>query len=297
MIDQKLESFLSVVRHGSYTKAALELDLTQPAISHHMKLLEEHYGRKLLDYRNRTLTLTEAGEIVLEHAEMQKARERVIREKLLHMEDRKKERKFGATLTIGEFTLSDILPELLGSFSHEHLTMLVDNTKNMLKMLSEGEIQFALVEGLIDKDEYRARLLKTCSFVLVVPEGHRLTKMKDVRLDDLLSEVLIIREEGSGSREILERGLIERNRSLKSFSDTIIMGNVNIMKRMVEAGMGISMMYRDAAISEIREKRLYEVPITDLSMEREFNFVEMTDPLSEDENDKYYEFFKDNLSE
>ncbi|WP_312650952.1 LysR family transcriptional regulator [Proteiniclasticum sp.] len=297
MIDQKLESFLSVVKNGSYTKAALELELTQPAISHHMKLLEEHYGSKLLEYRNRTLTLTEEGKIVLDHAEMLKARERVIRERLQHMTEKRKETRFGATLTIGEFTLADILPELFSSFVHEHLTLLVDNTKNMLKMLKDGEIQFALVEGLIDKDEYRARLLKTSSFVLVVKEGHRLTKMKNVRLDDLLSEVLIIREEGSGSREILERGLIERNRSLKSFSDTIVMGNVNIMKRMVETGMGISMMYRDAALAELTERRLVEVPIEDLAMEREFNFVEVSDPFSQDENDKYYTFFKDHLTE
>ena len=297
MIDPKLESFLSVVQNGSYTRAALELDLTQPAISHHMKLLEEHYGSKLLEYRNRTLHLTEAGEMVLGHAESLKARERVIMEKLQHMGERKKERKFGATLTIGEFTLSDILPELFSSFEHEHLTMLVDNTKNMLKMLKEGEIHFALVEGLIDKDAYRARLIKTCAFILVVPEGHRLAKKKEVRLDDLLSEVLIIREEGSGSREILERGLIERNRSLQSFRDTIIMGNVNIMKRMVEAGMGISMMYRDAALAELKERRLVEVPIADLAMEREFNFVEPYDLPQDEENDHYFEFLKVRLSE
>lgn len=297
MIDLKLESFLSVVKNRSYTKAAMELGLTQPAISHHMKLLEDHYGRKLLTYQNRTMHLTEAGEMVLDHAESLKARERVIMERLQHMEDRKKERKFGATLTIGEFTLSGILPELLGHFDHEHLTMLVDNTKNMLKMLKEGEIHFALVEGLINKDAYKTRLLKTCAFVLVAAPGHRLTKKAEVRVDDLLSEVLIIREEGSGSREILERGLIERNRTLQSFRDTIVMGNVNIMKRMVEAGMGISLMYRDAALLEIKEKRLIEVPISDLTILREFNFVEPCDGEPDEENDQYYEFLKDKLSD
>src|SRR5690554_5526120 len=273
MVDQKLISFMSIVKRNSYTEAARELSLTQPAISHQMRQLEEEYGQKFLLYKGRKLQLTEAGKILYDHAESAQAKERLLKKKLEDLKSSRKEVKFGATLTIGEFTLAPYLSELFGNFPQYHISLMVDNTAKLMEMLRRGEIHFALIEGLFPKDHYETRLLKNCDFILISAREQVLAGKRKVLLEDLLGEKLIIREEGSGSREILERGLADRNRSLTSFREIVEMGNANIMKKMTMEGMGISFMYRDAALEELRNGELVEIPVEDFRMEREFNFV------------------------
>ncbi|HSR03686.1 MAG TPA: LysR substrate-binding domain-containing protein, partial [Proteiniclasticum sp.] len=176
-----------------------------------------------------------------------------------------------------------------------HFSILVDNTNILMEKLRKGEIHFALIEGLIDKDFYDAKLLKTCDFILVTAENHEITKKQRVMLEDLLDEKLIVREKGSGSREILERGLAERNRSLESFREIIEMGNVNVMKRMTMEGVGISLMYRDAALEELKQRQLVEVPVENLKMEREFNFVQIRSETILVEYQQFLHYFTDKM--
>ena len=295
MMDQKLISFMSIVRMRSYTGAARELSLTQPAISHHMRLLEEEYGHKIFIYEGKKLELTEAGEILYDHAESASAKERILKEKLSGLKLKKREVKFGATMTIGEFTIAPYLSELFRTFPEYHFSILVDNTNILMEKLRKGEIHFALIEGLIDKDFYDAKLLKTCDFILVTAENHEITKKQRVMLEDLLDEKLIVREKGSGSREILERGLAERNRSLESFREIIEMGNVNVMKRMTMEGVGISLMYRDAALEELKQRHLVEVPVENLKMEREFNFVQIRSETIPVEYQQFLNYFTEKM--
>jgi LysR family transcriptional regulator, transcriptional activator of the cysJI operon len=291
MMDQKLISLMSIFRLRSYTGAARELSLTQPAISHHMRQLEEEYGHKIFIYEGKKLKLTEAGKIIYDHAESASARERMLKERLSGLQSEKREVKFGATMTIGEFTIAPYLSELFQTFPEYHFSILVDNTNILMEKLRKGEIHFALIEGLIDKDFYDTTLLKTCDFILVTAENHEITKKRKVLLEDLLDEKLIIREKGSGSREILERGLAERNRSLESFQEIIEMGNVNIMKRMTIEGVGISLMYRDAALEELKKGLLVEVPVENLKMEREFNFVQIRNERIPVEYQQFLSYF------
>ena len=295
MIDQKLISFMSIVKLRSYTGAARELSLTQPAISHHMRQLEEEYGHKIFIYEGKKLKLTDAGKILYDHAESVSAKERILKEKLNGLKYKKSEVKFGATMTIGEFTIAPYLSELFQTFPEYHFSILVDNTKILMEKLRSGEIHFALIEGLIDKDRYNTRLLKTCDFILVTAANHEITKKKKVMLDDLFDEKLIIREKGSGSREILEKGLSERNRSLESFREIIEMGNVNIMKRMTMEGVGISLMYRDAALQELKKGLLMEVPVENLKMEREFNFVQIGTENISSANHELLSYFSEKM--
>ena len=297
MMDPKLISFMRIVRNKSYTEAAKELNLTQPAISHQMRQLEEEYAARFFIYEGRKLLLTEAGRILYTHAESSAARERMLKEKLEGLHHRRKEVKFGATLTIGEFTIAPYLKELFETFPQYHFSMLVDNTRNLMEMLSKGEIHFALIEGLFPKDHYETKLLKTCDFILITAKDHELTRRRKVILENLLHEKLIIREKGSGSREILERALDERNRNLTSFCEVMEIGNVNIMKKMVMDGLGISFMYRDAALPELQSGELVEVSVENFSMEREFNFVQMMDEVISSENQDVLAYFSKRMKQ
>lgn len=296
-MDTKLNTFLKVVSQGSYTKAAIELHLTQPAITQHIKSLEEYFGVSLLSYESRQLLLTKAGKEVYQYAKDQEAMENLLFQKLHNLKKGRKEIKFASTQTIGEFTMEPIVPKLLKKFPDYDLKMKVDNTKNILEDLRQGKMSFALIEGLFQGEEFLSKPLKSCPFILVVAKNHQLIKKRKVGVKDLLGERLIIREKGSGSREILEMGLKERNESIENFRQVMELGNVNLMKSLVEKDMGISFMYKDAALKELAQGSLVEVNVDDFKMTRGFNFVQLKNIPINKEQDEFYHFLKDEMDE
>lgn len=293
MLDARVDSFLAVCKNKSYTKASEELCITQPAVTQHVKLLEKRYGCSFFDYSGRDLRLTKAGELFYKYIRNAKANEMIIRQKLIEINEAKKSLRFAATLTIGEFTLSTVLKDFIKSFEEYEITMYVDNTEAVLKMLQNGEISFALVEGLFNKADYEHRLYKMADFILTAPVAHPLNAKKSVFLDDLTEETIIVREKGSGSREVLERGLFDKNYTLNNFKNIIEIGNVNVIKHMVESGIGISFMYKDAVRKEISEGKLVEVRISDFEIKREFNFIYQKNEILKDEINTFFSFFKD----
>ncbi|WIV12415.1 LysR family transcriptional regulator [Proteiniborus sp. MB09-C3] len=292
MLDIRMESFLSVWKNKSYTKASEELNLTQPAITQHIQSLEKYYGCKFFEYSNRQLRFTKAGELLYRYVLNAKANEQIIMQKLQEINNEKKTLKFAATLTIGEFTLPPILGEFMNTFKEYDITMYVDNTKTVLQMLQNGEIYFALVEGLFKKSDYETKLYKIAPFILTAPIGHPLMSKKEVVLDDLKDETIIIRESGSGSREVLERGLYDKNHTLKDFKNIIEIGNVNVIKKMVKDGIGLSFMYKDAVSEEIKRKEIAEIKIADFIIEREFNFIYLKNDIMQSDYDTFFSFFR-----
>ena len=292
MFDIKIDSFLAVYRNKSYTKAAEELCLTQPAITQHIKALESQYGCKLYEYSNRRLRLTKEGEIFYKYTEYLKANEKLMEQKLREVNKKSKTLKFAATLTIGEFTIAPILDKFIDTFSEYNITMYVLNTKEVLEKIKSGEIAFALVEGLFNKDEYESKLYKTVKLILTAPTNHPLLNKSTVTIEDLKSDTIIVREKGSGTREVIERGLFNKNYTLNTFKNIIEIGNVNIIKELVKKGMGISFMYEDAAREEIDRGELGEIKISEFSIEREFNFIYLKNNIEYEEIDRFFSFFK-----
>ena len=295
MLDHRTETFLMVAKTLNYTKAAKELFITQPAVTQHIKFLEREYGIKLFNYSNRELSLTESGDLLLKYIQESKAGDKIMGQRLKEIEGKEIKINFGATLTIGEFTLAPILKDFFYKFRKHKINIQIHNTEYILNSLNKGEMEFALIEGLFNKSEYNTKLIKEEEFILVVNPEHRLASKKKVELKNIVNERIIIRELGSGSREILERGLYDKNYSLDDFNDFIEIGNVALMKRLVIDNIGISFMYEDAAKKEIEEGVLKRVDIRDFKLLREFNFVTINKPSIIKQTDRFYDFFKENI--
>ena len=294
MLEVRVESFLMVCKKRSYTKASEVLCITQPAVTQHVQSLEKQYGCKFFQYSNRELKLTKAGALFYEYAQNAKANEKLITQRLDEIDKERKTLRFAATLTIGEFTLAPILGDFLKTFSEYDITMYVENTETVLRMLSNGEISFALVEGLFNKSQYETRLYKMANFILTAPIDHPLLTEKSLCLEDVMDETIIVREKGSGSREVLESGLFYKNYTLESFESIIEIGNVNVIKEMVKSGIGISFMYEDAAREEIERGELVELKLSDFIIRREFNLMHLKSNIMQDEIDMFFNFLKNN---
>lgn len=271
MLDFRIITFLAVCEHKSFTKAADYLNITQPAVSQHMHTLQERWGKPLFFIEGRRFMLTEAGEGLRQFAQTLQVDIKRFSEEF-HDKEHGQHVHFGATLTIGEFTLPPILKELMNSRPTRNLTMHVDNTENLLSMLDSGALDFAFIEGAFDKMRYSYRLFSNQRFIPIC-SSQCIFRHPRPSLDSLLSERLLVREKGSGTRAVFEQILAERGLSTESFCHVDEIGNLNVIKALVGNDMGISFLYEAAAKDAISQGRVYELPIEGWNVTREFNFV------------------------
>lgn len=153
MLDFRMETFLAVCRYMNFTRAAEKLNITQPAVSQHIRFLEKHYNTKLFRYEGKKLELTEAGEI-LKNASLTMMHDETAMQDEMKRAGESEELRFGATRTVGDVLGGKMIFNYLEMYPNAHIHMIVENTRELLKKLDEGEIDFALVEGFFKKNEY-----------------------------------------------------------------------------------------------------------------------------------------------
>lgn len=272
MLDFRMETFLTVCKYLNYTRAAEALDLTQPAVTQHIQYLQTHYGVKLFEYKDKRLRLTPEGGLLRDSAATMLHDEQKLRRDLKTCREGRRTLRFGATLTIGAYELPDMLAGYLKKYPDTDVHMTVENTQMLLSLLDQGILDFALVEGYFQKSEYDSILWSTEPYICVCAPCHKFGK-EPPRLEDLFSESLILRDPGSGSREVLSRVLEERNFQLTDFGHVTEISDLQAIKSLTERDCGITFLYRKAAERELREGRLREVEIEGLSVNHEFTFL------------------------
>ena len=238
-MDSKLHTFLVLCQTMNYRLAAERLHLSQPAVTKQIQALEQSLQTKLFYYDGHTLHKTEKCLLLERYAiSMQYQFEE------LQLAIAEKERtllRIGATKTIGDYVLIDAIKDYLKDPSHE-LSLVVDNTKHLLHMLDENQLDFAIIEGAFSKTKYDSYLLRMEPFVGICVKDHPLCG-KHIPVEDLLKETIIVREEGSGTRRIFEERLLASGYELNDFSRTVSISSFVAIKALVAAGIGISFVY------------------------------------------------------
>ena len=272
MLDFRHETFLALCRIRSYTKTAEALHLTQPAVTQHIKALEAYYGNRLFIYEDKTLKLTKHGELLYKFASTVSSDSDTLAEILRKKALSNPPLRFGATLSIGQYIMPHILERLLLNKPNIPISMLVENTHHLLDKLDQGEIQFALIEGLFDKSAYHSELFAIEPFIAVCSKNSSLTDY-DLSFQDLIQNNLIVREQGSGTREIFEHLLQKHNLSIEIFSKITEIGNMEAIKQLVKADLGITFLYHVAAKKDLMKGEIKQLKVTDLDIYHELNFV------------------------
>lgn len=272
MLDNKLHTFLTLCEIRNYSLTAKELNMTQPAVSQHIQYLENFYGVNLISQKGKHFALTEEGKALLQYATTLKANSDRIFPLLHRIKNETKMLNFGATLTIGENTAPPILVKIFGEDPSLNISMTVENTQILQKMLWEGKIDFALLEGHFNQEQFDYKLISTEPFIAVCSPENKLAETTS-RLEDLLNQNLILRELGSGTRDVLEQALYNQNLSIGSFKRRIEVGNMNAIKKLCHENVGITFMYREAIRNEIAMGYLKEISICNFSVFHPFSFV------------------------
>lgn len=294
MIDHRIYTFLEVCKTLNYTKASANLHITQPAVTQHIRYLEQLYQVPLVELRGKKLYLTEQGKLLERMAASMCADELQIQNVLKSSLQKKEKLYLGATLTIGEFVIPTVLQRYLKDFPHTDISITVKNTESLLHMLREGKIEFAVIEGRFDKSAYSYRLISRENFIGVCGREfwERYGQSGRVTMESLFQDRLIVREKGSGTREILEQFLQEHNQSVEKFSHRIEISNMGGIRHLVAGNCGISFLYEAVVEKELKEKLLYRIPVEDFQIQREFNFVYLKNSIFSEKYDTISRYFE-----
>lgn len=257
-MDQKLETFLTLCKTMHYGRAAELLHLSQPAVSKHIQALEAQYGVRLFTYQARRLQKTREGDLLEQYAFSLRYNEEMLLARL--HEKSKTLLRIGATKSIGDYIL---LPEIRRFLAKpdQQLHFLVDNTAHLLAKLEDGELDFVVLEGLFDKQRYDFFLLREEPYLGICAADHPFAG-KQIPIPDLFSERLILREEGSGTRKILERELIQSGYHVSAFSDCACISSFKLLKELVRENCGISFVYEAVVKDDPRFGRFFCPPLT-----------------------------------
>lgn len=266
-----LELFHAVALHGSLTQAAAESCTSQSSVSKQLKVFEDALGVVLFDRLPRGIRLTQAGELLLGHAQAIFAQRDLALRELHELAGlRRGSLAIASSRTIGAYLLPEILAAFMAKHPEVEVSVEVANTSHCLEMVRSGKVEVALVEGPADGEDLAIRAFRDDELVFVASCGHLLaSKARTVPLRRFLSEPLIAREPGSGTRAILDRELLRQGLDWKPLLE---LESTEAIKAFVEAGMGVAVLSRLAVARELEHGTLVRLPVA-VSLDRQLSLV------------------------
>lgn len=268
-----LRSFLAVADAGSISRAAEDSFISQPALSKAVRELEKQVGLGLFERTTRGVVLTEAGKVLHEHARALFALERATEEALDAVKNLEEATlRVGASNTIATHVLPPYLGEYRRLYPRVALALTHANTREIEEKLAAYELDVALIEGPSHDPRIDVRPWREEELICVCGAEHPLASRDMVYANDLRQYSWIMREEGSGTREVIEKAMAPYQ--LPS-NDVLEIGDAEALKQAVAAGLGISFVSREAASDQIAVGKLKVLRVSEIEIRRPFYILHL----------------------
>ena len=233
-----LRLYVTVAERRSFSRAAEALSISQPAVSKGVRELEAQIGVALFERRGRELSLSEAGRTLLRHGRDIFAAERAAQEDLRALRGLSHGAvRIGASTTVASY----FVPPYLSAFHARHpgvdLRMVSANTAQIVESLARRDLDLAIVEGPVDREGFETRTWREDPLIVVAAPSHPLAKKSEISGADLASEIFIIREPGSGTRDVVAAALAA---AAIVPSRTIEIGSGEAIAHAVASGLGVA---------------------------------------------------------
>lgn len=277
----RLRVFHTVAIHSSFSKAAELLFISQPAVTKHIKELESEWGVRLFDRLKGKIFITGEGKVALEYTRM-----------ILQMHDKLEfalsalkqkftgKLKLGASTTIGQY----VLPELLAKFNSIHpdleITLMNANSQQIESALLSKEIDLGLVEGHTNNPQLKYTPFLDDEIVAVANTSQAVSRHDEINVETLKQIPIVLREEGSGSLEVIARKLQGKHISLNELRVVMHLGSTESIKSYIEHANCIGLVSIHSVDKELVSGNLKVIEISDLEIPRTFHFVHLHGPLS-----------------
>ncbi|QSQ09115.1 HTH-type transcriptional activator CmpR [Koleobacter methoxysyntrophicus] len=285
-----LKAFYLTVLTNSISKAAKELHLTQPALSMQIQALEKELDSKLLVRSNKGVELTEAGQIVFDYAKTILALNNNIQRDLKKLSGNGSPVMIGSCSSVGEYALPCSIFLFREKYPDIKVNLEIRNTREVINRLINHSIDIGIIQGRVINQQIK--LIKLAPDEIFAVVSPKLFKKDEITIEELKKLPLIIREKGSGIREIVEKSLEGSN--LNEFN---IIGELNSMeaiKSSIIAGKGISFMSRLSINKELHTGVLKPVNIKGLSFKSNFYIAHLKDKTLTTNEQKFISFIKSN---
>lgn len=273
---ESLKMFCLVVDEGSISKAARLSFVSQPAVTKQIKQLEELYNASLFERINGRLALSEEGKTLYPYAKEIVEYSKRSYEAIQELTSKQKTiLNIGASLTIGEY----LLPDLLGTFNKNNpdlkFSLSIGNTPNILSKLENNDIDIAFVESAVENEDFIRQKFADDELILVTSATHHWKGKVQISIHELLEEKMIWREADSGTREIVEDAL-KAHGILDQIKSTMELGSYQSIKSAVEADLGISILPKLTVARELRYGTICEIKVSDFHIPRDLWMVQKT---------------------
>ncbi|WP_263366623.1 LysR family transcriptional regulator [Edaphobacter bradus] len=278
----RLKVFRTVAEGLSFRKAAEVLHLSQPAVSQQIRALEEEAGVRLFDRaggegHGTQIALTEAGRVLLKYANRAAQTMAEAQRALAALNHEVAgELRLGASTTVAQYVLPHILGAFLRQYPHVKLSVVSGNTERIVQVVAEERVALGLIEGPAMRREVKTERMTRDEMVLIASPDHPWAALKgSIDVAELAKVPLVLREQGSGSRRVVERALKHAGLPLKSLQVAMELDSTEAIISGVEAGLGVGFVSRWSVTKVLRLGSVRVVRIKGLQIVRDFSFVRL----------------------
>ena len=264
-----LAVFLVACETKNFSQAGRQLHLSQPAISQTINNLEKHFGVKLFLRQGRSVDLTEIGQALRPMALELVSAARRMEETVSSLQGEVVgEFEIGCSTASGKYLLPNLIARYRRMYPLVRINVLVTSRDSVIKKLISGEVAMGVSSRRIDHRDLEYKDFFLDEVILIVPADHHWAGYRRVYPDDLLDEPMILREESSGTIEVLKTGLLEHDISFDMLNVTMGLGNAEAIEMAVEEGIGVAFISRLAAARGIELRRIVEVEVEGMKLFR-----------------------------
>ena len=276
MEDHRLKAFCLVIEMKSFSKAAEAKFITQSAMSHLIKNLEDELGVKLINRKGKALTPTPAGRIFYEHAkQILKQYNKLKNDVYFAVQKIKGQLYIGASNTAAIYLLPQVFYNFSKVYPEVQIELSVSNTERIMHDLYEGKIDIGIVEGEIKDPKVFLEDIAEDEIVIIASEDNPLTKKKSLKPHDLTSQPFIMPEVGSGTREFIDDFFQTTNITTKDIKISMTLGNPELIVQMVQSGIGISFVSKWSVFKAMKDGSIKLLHISDKKLKRKFYLVSL----------------------
>ncbi len=299
MISFKHKVFFEVAQQLSFTKASQSLFISQPAISKHIRQLEEEYKTSLFERKGNSITLTEEGAILYDHILKGRELERQLELELNTYREPsqvKGDLKLGASTTVALYIMPPVLSGFRKKYPDVKISLFNRNSESVIKALIDHEIDLGIVEGRNKMSQVKSQLFLTDEVVPVCSARSSLIKKPKLDVKEITSIPLALRERGSGTLSAVKQALGAKGIKMTQLNIIMRLGGTEALKNFLLADDSLGFLPARAVAKELASGELARIFIDDLTITRQFYFVQRHGDENRGLNASFIKFSKNHYN-
>jgi DNA-binding transcriptional LysR family regulator len=275
MFDFRLKVFYTVAKRLSFTKAATDLFITQPAVTKHIKELEQYFKVQLFERRGNQIKLTKQGQLLLEYTEeVFRIYRKMEFELAAFSEHYKSQLHVGASSTVSQYVIPFTLAQFHKKYKDVAVKLMNGNTEQIEQALLSNDIDLGIIEGKSKNKGIKYTEFIKDEIVLIANADHPLVNKSQLSIKELKSVPMVIREAGSGTLDVIAHALKSLDLSFSQLNIEMELGSTEAIKTYLHNSNCVAFLSMHSVVNELANKSFRVIDVEGLSIVRYFHFIE-----------------------